>query len=76
MLDPNVLENNPSCRGNSFFIIANKDSEDRMNPEVLPSQTNVPQIPELCDTPQICKERFTLNTAASLLKTYPVNLWH
>ena len=43
LVDQNVLENNPSCKGNSFFIIAKKNSEDRMNPEVLTSQTPMPQ---------------------------------
>ena len=56
LLDQNVLENKPSCKGNSFFIVAKGNSEDRMNPEVLTSQTPMPQIPELCDTPQIRKK--------------------
>ena len=37
LLDQNVLENKPSCKGNSFFIVAKGNSEDRMNPEVLTS---------------------------------------
>ena len=31
-----------------------------MNPEVLTSQTPMPQIPKLCDTPQIRKEENSL----------------
>ena len=48
--------NKPSGKGYSFFIVAKENSEDRINPEVLTSQTLMPQISELCDTPQICKE--------------------
>ena len=56
LLDQNVLENKPPCKGNSYFIVAKKNSEGRMNPKVFTSQALMPQIPELCDTPQIRKE--------------------
>ena len=55
LLHQNVLENKPTSKGNSF-IVAKENSEDKMTPKVLSSQTPMPQIPELCDTPQICKE--------------------
>ena len=42
LLDQNILENKPSCKGNSFFIVAKENSEDRMNPEVLTPQTPWP----------------------------------
>ena len=51
-----LLENKPPCKGNSYFIVPKKNSEGRMNPKVLTSQALMPQIPELCDTPQIRKE--------------------
>ena len=57
LADQNVLENKPSCKGNSFFIVAKKNSEDRVNTEVVTSETHMPQIPELCDTPQIRKDK-------------------
>ena len=31
LLDQSVIENKPSCNGNSFFIAAKENSEDRMN---------------------------------------------
>ena len=43
LLDQNLLENMLSCKGNSFFIVPKENSEDRMNPEVLTSQTPMPQ---------------------------------
>ena len=57
LVDQNALENKPSCKVNSFFIVAKKNSEDRVNTEVVTSETHMPQIPELCDTPQIRKDK-------------------
>ena len=34
LLDQNISENKSSCKGNSFFIVAKKNLEDKMNPEV------------------------------------------
>ena len=62
-----------------------------MNPEVLPSQTPMSQIPELCDIPQVGKEENSIGetckkhkkmaltnlTAAFMtLKTLPINKLH
>ena len=56
LVDQNALENKPSCKVNSFFIVAKKNSEDRVNTEVVTSETHMPQVPKLCDTPQIRKD--------------------
>ena len=56
LLDQNILEKKPFCKGNSFSIVAKENSENRMSSEVLTIQIRMPQIPELCDTPQIRKE--------------------
>ena len=56
LLNQNVLENKPSCKPSSFCYVAIKNSEDGMNPEVISSQTLIPQMQNLCNTPQIRNE--------------------
>ena len=59
LLDQNVLENKPSCKGNSFFIGAKENLEDTMNHKMLTPQIPMSPIPELCDTPQRKKRKKT-----------------
>ena len=56
LLDQNILENKPPCQGKSFFTVANKNSEDAINPEAILSQTPTPQTTEFRDTPQSRQE--------------------
>ena len=75
LLEQIVIENKPSCKGNSFFIVAKKNSEDRINPEtrtnkninLIKNNTNNGQI--LDEVKHLRHDNNSKNTIIKLFQT-------